>query len=530
MDRPPGRSETRGRSTLVPQGGGRTVGVQPRGKRPIFWFVIGESIGNFRILSELGRGGMGVVYLAENQSVQTRVAIKLLLGEVSANVAHVQRFFNEARIVSKIKHGAIVKIFDVGFHSGGQAYLVMELLEGESLSQRIARRGKLSVSEVSDIAGQIAGVLAATHAAGVVHRDLKPDNIYLVADAELGSRERVKVLDFGIAKLTGALSGGPKTVGTMGTPAYMAPEQWADSGQVDWRADAYSLGCVVFEMACGRPPFIAHTIADAFTKHAHTAPPTARSLVNTLPLGFDRLVTQLLAKRPEDRGGSMDAIARTFNTMPQEAPGVPEFGVAMTLASDVPLGLPSTTPAVITSSMVVPGTQTTLGASSGEQLVIARSITTLGGSNGQLHVTPPRRGWIRTAVVAGGAAAIAGALVFVVATAGGSGDELTPSMRPVATTPVAPTPPEPTPTPTPPVIVTPPPVTPTPPATVTPPPVTVTPPPVTATPTPKPIRVRDRHPESQPPPVSHRPKPDPVTPPKPTPEPPKPIDALQDRT
>ena len=483
--------------------------------------MIGESIGNFRILSELGRGGMGVVYLAENQSVQTRVAIKLLLGEVSRNVEHVQRFFNEARIVSKIKHGAIVKIFDVGFHSAGQAYLVMELLEGESLAQRIAKRGKLSVAEVTDIAGQIAGVLAATHAAGVVHRDLKPDNIYLVADAEMGTRERVKVLDFGIAKLTGALTAGPKTVGTMGTPAYMAPEQWADSGQVDWRADAYSLGCVAFEMACGRPPFVAHTIADAFTKHAHTPAPPPRSLVATLPMGLDRLVTQLLAKRPEDRGGSMDTIARTFNTMPQEPSQAPEVGVATTLASDAPLVLPSTTPPVITPSMIVP--RTTLGASAGEHLGTSRAGTTLGASNGELAAPPVRKSWIRTAVIAAGAATIAGALVFVVATSGarGSTDVGASSQppAPVAMPPTTPPPPTPPPTPTPtPVPVAPPPV----PATVT--------PPATPTPAPKvptPVQVHDRHP-----PIAPKPKPPkPAPAPAPAPEPkPKPVDALEDRT
>src|SRR5262249_21378867 len=151
-------------------------------------------------------------------------------------------FFNEAKIVGKIKHAGIVKIFDVGWFDD-RAYLVMEMLEGEPLSARIDRTDKIVWAEAADLGRQIASVLDATHRAGVIHRDLKPDNIFLVPDHELASGERVKILDFGISKLTGTMTGAsPKTVGTMGTPAYMAPEQWGDASTIDWRADAYSLG------------------------------------------------------------------------------------------------------------------------------------------------------------------------------------------------------------------------------------------------------------------------------------------------
>jgi serine/threonine-protein kinase len=212
--------------------------------------VIGQTIGNFKVVSRLGVGGMGEVWLAEQQNIGTHVAIKLLNASVSQDTEHVQRFFNEARAVSRIQHAGIVKIFDVGTHAG-QAYLIMEYLEGETLSQRLAKLGRLPFSQIGDIGRQIATVLDATHTAGITHRDLKPDNIFLVPDRELG--ERVKVLDFGIAKLTGTLAGhSPRTMGTMGTPAYMAPEQWGDTSKVDWRADLYSLGCVAFEMTCGR--------------------------------------------------------------------------------------------------------------------------------------------------------------------------------------------------------------------------------------------------------------------------------------
>ena len=140
---------------------------------------------------------MGEVYRAEHKDLQTPVAVKLLNSDISEDRDHVQRFFNEARIVSKIKHAGTVKIFDSGFHKE-QAYLIMELLEGESLARRLDR-GAMPAAQVIEIARQIASILDATHRQGVIHRDLKPDNIYLIHDDERASGERVKVLDFGIA-------------------------------------------------------------------------------------------------------------------------------------------------------------------------------------------------------------------------------------------------------------------------------------------------------------------------------------------
>src|SRR5262252_11039569 len=156
---------------------------------------------------------MGEVYLAEQTNIGTRVAIKVLRPEVSSDTEHVQRFFNEARAVSKIQHAGIVKIFDVGYASGGEAYLIMEYLEGETLANRI-ERGRLPIPELGDFGKQIASVLGATHGAGITHRDLKPDNIYIVPDRELARGERVKILDFGVAKLSGTLaSNSPRTQG-----------------------------------------------------------------------------------------------------------------------------------------------------------------------------------------------------------------------------------------------------------------------------------------------------------------------------
>ncbi len=281
--------------------------------------VVGEIIGNFTIVSKIGSGGMGEVYLAEQNSIKTKVAIKTLAPHISADADQVKRFFNEAIAVSRIKHAGIVKIFDVGFLPCGRAYLAMEYLEGETLGRRIRRAGRLSLAQLADIARQIASILDATHQAGITHRDLKPDNVFLVPDAELESGQRVKILDFGIAKLSGVNLTQP-SVGTMGTPDYMAPEQWRDSRSVDWHVDAYALGCLAFEMATGRVPFPSASIAESYAQHLRKPPPAMRELVPELPQALDALVAQLLAKRPEHRPATMRAIARAFAALGTGAP------------------------------------------------------------------------------------------------------------------------------------------------------------------------------------------------------------------
>jgi serine/threonine-protein kinase len=274
--------------------------------------VIGAKIGHFEITARAGRGGMGEVFVAEHSDIKTRVAIKILHADVSANTDHVQRFFNEARAVARIQHAGIVKIFDVGFHAE-RAYLIMEYLEGETLAGRLRRTKRLSPRKTAEIARQIANILDATHHAGIIHRDLKPENVFLVQDRELASGERVKILDFGIAKLSGSHTGpSPTTVGAMGTPAYMAPEQWSDSSTVDWRADVYSLGCIVYEMAAGRTPFASSSIAEACAKHLNDTPASLRAYVPDVPVALDTLTLRLLAKDPARRIASIQALEQRF--------------------------------------------------------------------------------------------------------------------------------------------------------------------------------------------------------------------------
>jgi serine/threonine protein kinase len=373
--------------------------------------VIGETIGNFKIVSKLGRGGMGEVFLAEQQSIETKVAIKILHPEISADKEHITRFFNEARAVSRIHHAGIVKIFDVGFHTTGHAYLIMEYLEGESLAKRIERQKRLSLPQIADIGRQIASVLEATHSAGITHRDLKPDNIFIIPDRELASRERVKILDFGIAKLTGTLASvSPATIGTMGTPAYMAPEQWGDSAKVDWRADVYSLGCVAFEMSCGRPPFIVTNIAEACAKHLNDPPPPARTLMPDVPPRLEELLNRLLDKKPDRRPQSMLEVSQEFEaiggTGASSAVG-PTVGSIPALDPGV-LGTNRSQAGVTMPTQSPPPKNTTLGAAASQSMPTAER----------------KRGKGLFFVVGGCAAAAIGVLVFMAMRGDGSKKEV----------------------------------------------------------------------------------------------------------
>ncbi|GAB4563478.1 MAG: hypothetical protein Tsb0020_12640 [Haliangiales bacterium] len=264
--------------------------------------MIGTTIGSYMIKGELGRGGMGVVYRAEHLVMGRSAAIKLLRPELSNDDSIMQRFVNEARAATAIQHPSIVEVYDFGYAKDGSAYIIMECLEGESLKERIRRLGRLSEGQSLFIGRQIADILRAAHDKGIVHRDLKPANIFLSAPLSASESERIRLLDFGIAKITSAKNDNPLTrTGTMlGTPAYMAPEQCHGAKHVDHRADLYSLGCVLFCMLSGRPPFLG-TGATIIGAHIHQPPPPLSVFAPWLPPQLERLVGQLLAKEPDQR-------------------------------------------------------------------------------------------------------------------------------------------------------------------------------------------------------------------------------------
>jgi serine/threonine protein kinase len=264
--------------------------------------MVGEVLGNYRVISELTSGGMGTLYRAQHELLGRSAAVKLLRPELTANEELLQRFYNEAKAATSIRHPGIVEVYDFGYTGDGRAYIVMELLDGEPLGERLRRRGRLTEVEAENIGRQIAGALRAAHASGIVHRDLKPDNVFLVPDPD-GRSERVKVLDFGVAKLTDVVGGARQTQtgALMGTPLYMAPEQARAAGAIDHRADLYSLGCMLYEMLVGRPPFVAEGAGEIIALQMFAPPEPPRNLLTALTPELDAIVLRLLEKEPHDR-------------------------------------------------------------------------------------------------------------------------------------------------------------------------------------------------------------------------------------
>ena len=284
--------------------------------------MIGETVGSYKILEKVGEGGMGVVYRAEHTMIGRVAAIKVLLPEFSTQPNIVKRFFNEARAATAIKHPGIVDVFDYGHHADGSAYIIMEMLEGEPLSQRLARLGKLPVDLAVGIVSQIASALEAAHAKGIVHRDLKPDNVFLVPDPLVPLGERVKLLDFGIAKLAGELRGeleATRAGAVLGTPQYMAPEQCLGLQEVDHRADMYALGCLLFHLLCGRPPFVSEGFGSISIEHMRSTPPSPRKLEPSIPEALEKTMLRLLEKAPTARFQSCGQLIAALEGKPERA-------------------------------------------------------------------------------------------------------------------------------------------------------------------------------------------------------------------
>jgi len=269
--------------------------------------MVGAVIGSYQIVRKLGEGGMGVVYLGQHTLLGRRAAIKVLLSTLSTQPDTVNRFFNEARAVTSISDPGIVQVFDFGYHTDGSAFIVMEYLEGEPLDRRLARLGKLPVVEALRLCRQIASSLAAAHTRHIIHRDLKPENVFLVCDGEVASGERTKILDFGIAKLSDEHPRAPKThTGVlMGTPAYMSPEQCRGLTEIDHRSDVYALGCVLFHLLTGRPPFEGEGPGDIISAHIREPVIAPSYLAPETTPSVDALVLRCLAKAPSDRFQTM---------------------------------------------------------------------------------------------------------------------------------------------------------------------------------------------------------------------------------
>lgn len=325
---------------------------------------IGQVIGSYRILRKLGEGGMGAVFEASHDEIARRAAIKVLHPQFALDPQVAQRFLNEAKAVNQIDHPGIVSIYDVGRLPDGAAYIVMEFLRGETLTARAARRGgRLSVSEALHILRQVASALSAAHQVGIVHRDLKPDNIMIIRDPLQSSGERIKVLDFGIARLSvetaSAAEGGAaprltRTGSVMGTPIYMSPEQCRGAGRVDGKADVYSLGILLFQLLVGRPPFLAEGMGALMAMHIYESPPSLADYLGAEPYlqSLDSLLAGLLAKDALDRP-TMDQLLQLIEPLAAASP----FVRSAASGDAPPELLREASPSVLTH----PGRRSTLG-------------------------------------------------------------------------------------------------------------------------------------------------------------------------
>ena len=377
--------------------------------------MLGELVGSYRITGKIAEGGMGVVYRAQHELIGKAAAVKVLLPELSSNHDIVNRFFTEARAATAVRHPGIVEVFDFGYMPSGMAYIVMELLDGEPLSRRLATRGRIEEREALILIRGVASALAAAHAKGIVHRDLKPDNIFLVPDPDMPGGERPKVLDFGIAKVSEAQRGQghkTRTGAVMGTPTYMSPEQCRGAGEVDHRSDIYAIGCILYEMVCGRPPFNAEGIGELIASHMLYPPEPPTRHNPQLGAATEGLILNLLAKKPEERIQSAQELARLLgqgSMPPSSLAHITAPTQAMSpLLTPIPTPQPTNRPMSYTAPGA-PGVPTTLSGAAAE-------------SSAGPGTMPPPAGKSRAGLFAViGMAVIGGGIAAAVTLGGGGG-------------------------------------------------------------------------------------------------------------
>lgn len=291
-------------------------------------------VGRYQLKRELGRGGMGSVWLAHDRSLRRDVAIKILRPDVAHTPGNLERFEREVRATAELSHPNSVRLFDHGVTEDGLWFYAMELLEGETLGAILHREGLLSVRRAVSLVLQAAQALAEAHAKGIVHRDVKPENLFVCR----GEPEQVKLIDFGIARVVSTAGAGSALTGVgwiLGTPSYMSPEQVAGL-EVTPASDVYSLGAVLYTCLTGRPPFEASSPSQVMAGHVSepVLPPSLRTPLS-LPLQLERIVLQCLAKHPLARFQDAGELARALQLI--EASEEPPCARA-------PSGLPSSDP------------------------------------------------------------------------------------------------------------------------------------------------------------------------------------------
>ena len=274
---------------------------------------VGEIVaGSYRLVRVLGEGGMGTVYEAQHLRLDRRFAVKVLKPEIAANAEMFDRFRREAEISSASRHENVVEVFDFNVDKDGAPYIVMEFLEGETLADRVARRGRLGLEETARVVEEAASGLEATHARGVVHRDLKPQNLFLVRRAK--RHDFVKILDFGISKVLHVEGDFTTKQGSvLGTPNYMAPEQ-LEGGDVDARTDVWALGAIVYECLTGQRAFSGPTIPGVLYAVCHAEPRPLRELAPEVSQSVADVIARAIRKKRSERYETADAFRRAFLT------------------------------------------------------------------------------------------------------------------------------------------------------------------------------------------------------------------------
>jgi hypothetical protein len=294
-------------------------GVAPRralAPIPLDAFVGRTLAGTWRVESLLARGGMGAVFRGRHVANGQPCAVKVLLPDASLDDDALRRFEREATSASKLGHASIVRVLDFGRSDDGAAFLVMELLEGETLEARLQRQGALPASDAIDIVRQIGDALVCAHDAGLLHRDIKPANVFLVRDAA-----RVVLVDFGLVRpLEENVVSRLTTSGVVaGTPLYMSPEQAAGE-TLDVRSDVYALAVVLFEMLTGTPPFFDRTVAQVYARLLREDAPRVHDALPTCPPALDDVIARALARSPNDRPSTMRDFLRALDEIDLRAP------------------------------------------------------------------------------------------------------------------------------------------------------------------------------------------------------------------
>jgi eukaryotic-like serine/threonine-protein kinase len=316
---------------------------------PIVDPLVGTLVADrYRVERKLAEGGMGLVYLATHEALRKRVALKILGAAARGQREAVARFEREAIAAGNLKHPNIAEATDFGQLPDGAMYLVMEYVEGTTLRQLLTEQRRLSPPRALRILEQIGGALDAAHAHGVVHRDLKPENVIVS-----GPNDRVKVIDFGIAKMKsetfGAPTKGVTAVGTVvGTAEYMAPEQ-VMAQAVDARADQYALGVLAFELVTGQPPFKTEDIGRVMMMHVGAPVPSTRDSVPTLPPEVDAVTSRMLAKLPDERYASVAEAMKALSSALTAKPSVPSAPVVPLIPIVPPPPRPAAMPAFDTT-------------------------------------------------------------------------------------------------------------------------------------------------------------------------------------